>query len=101
LKAGDKVLVKDDYIADLYDEGPCQVYVELLAGSIGIIDHFSYDEDGLQVACICFFDHYYIEATMDEFDLDGIFMVNFSSIQRDLAMDDMKPMLTLIKDKEQ
>lgn len=100
MKAGDKVLVKDDYIADMYDEGPCQVFVELLAGSIGIIDHFEQSyEDGVTV-CICFFDHYYVMADMEEFDVDGIYMTDFTDTQRDLAMDDMKPVLTLIKDRE-
>ena len=100
MNSGDKVLVKDDYIADLYDEGPCQCYVELLAGSVGVIDHFSYNTDGIEVVCISFFDHYYVEATMDEFDLDGIYMTNFTDTQRDLSMQDDKPLLSIIKDRE-
>ena len=94
MKAGDPVLVKDDYIAELYSEGPLQTYVELLAGCTGYIDHFG--EEG--EVCISFYDEYYIIAELDDFDYDGVLMINYTQKQKDLIMKELnQPLLQIVK----
>lgn len=95
MKVGDYVLVKDDYIADLYDEGPFQSYVQLEAGATGQIDHFGFDGE----ICISFFDYYYVIADIDDFDFDGIFMINYTEKHRQMLLEESEqPLLRIIKE---
>lgn len=97
MEAGDPVLVKDDYIADLWDEGPLSSFVQLEAGCTGVIDHFG---DNGEV-CISFYDYYYVIADIDDFDYDGVFMVNYSQKQKDMILREaMRPLFHLIKDED-
>lgn len=97
MKIGDKVLVKDDYIADLWDDGPLQLYVDLQAGMTGVIDSFP----ELGEICILFYKKYYVMSDESDFDLDGIFVLNPTIQQRNLTLvESHVPLLRLIKDKD-
>lgn len=101
MKAGDKVLVKDDHIADLYGEGPLNEYVELYAGCEGIIDHFDRDSNGVITVCISFYDQYYVIVDEDDFGYDGIFMVNYTPKHKELLeADAQRPLFHIIKDRD-
>jgi len=99
MQAGDPVLVKDDYIADLWVEGPLQTYVQLEAGAVGTIDHFGDQGE----VCVLFYDQYFVLVDVEDFEYDGPLLLNYTEKQRDLTLlESGRPLLRLIKgDKEQ
>lgn len=97
MEAGDPVLVKEDYIAELWEEGPFQTFVQLEAGCTGTIDHFGAEGE----VCISFYDHYYVIAEMEDFEWDGIFKVNYSQKHKDMIIAEAtQPLLHIVKKDE-